>query len=47
MGGKGSVYYNRYLEICADALRVARKYAVKVVSMMEILSYKSNYPAFR
>ena len=47
LGGKGSVYYNRYMQLCADALLVARKHAAKVVSMMEILSYMSNYPAFR
>lgn len=47
MGGKGSRYYNRYMQLCSDALRVARKHAAKVVSMMEILSYMSNYPAFR
>lgn len=47
LGGKGSAYYNKYMQLCADALRVARKHAAKVVSMMEILSYMSNYPAFR
>ena len=47
MGGKDSMYYRRYIELCANALRVARKNVAKVVSMMEIMSHMSNYPAFK
>jgi hypothetical protein len=47
MGGRQSRYFQKYLDLCAAAFRVARRHGAKVARMMEIMQFKSNYPAFR
>lgn len=46
MGGLDSDDYRKYSQYCADAFRVARHHVSQVVSMMEIMTFHSNYPAF-
>lgn len=47
MGGLKSPYYAEYASLCTQALLCARKSSQDAVSLMEILTYKSNFPAFR
>lgn len=49
MGGLESPYYAEYASLCTRALACARAKpcADAAVSLMEILAYKSNFPAFR
>lgn len=47
MGGLSSPYYADYVSLCVEALSCARKCSKAAVVMMEILTYKSNFPAFR
>lgn len=46
MGGFGSPDYEKFVNLTADAFKAARKHAHEIVSLMEILSFNSNYPAF-
>ena len=47
MGGRDSEYYREYTSLCVDALRVARTHAEPITWLMEIMSHRSNYPAFK
>ena len=46
MGGSGSPDFEQYTRQCTEALLIARKYYSQVKGLMEIMSYKSNYPSF-
>jgi phosphatidylinositol 4-kinase len=46
MGGLHSPDYEKYVKLTTDAFRAARKYTSEFLGLMEILAYKSNYPAF-
>eukprot|EP01038_Epipyxis_sp_PR26KG_P015739 gene15739-21306_t len=47
MGGRTSPDYELYSKLCLDALLVARKHEKQVSTLMEIMTFKSNYPAFK
>jgi phosphatidylinositol 4-kinase B len=47
MGGVRSHYYEEYVSRCIMALKEARRHAEQMCVLMETMSYKSNYPAFR
>jgi hypothetical protein len=47
MGGIKSADFKEYTKQCTDALKVARKHAKQVKTLMEIMTYHSSYPAFR
>lgn len=47
MGGRLSPYFKKYKQLCVDALLEARKHADELIALMEIMSFKSNYPAFK
>ena len=47
MGGVNSAYFNEFCKLCTKAFMVARKHAYSVIQMMEIMTFQSNYPAFR
>ena len=49
MGGLQSKHYTRYVELCVKALACARQPAAAdgAAALMEILTHKSNFPAFR
>ena len=47
MGGLRSAYFEDYVSRCTAALKEARRHAEAVCVLMEIMSYKSNYPALR
>lgn len=46
MGGLHSPGYEKFVTLTTDALRAVRKYTNEFLGLMEILAYKSNYPAF-
>ena len=46
MGGLKSPGYEKFVKLTTDALRAVRKYTNEFLSLMEILTYKSNFPAF-
>jgi len=46
MGGLDSPGYARFVTLTTQALRAVRKYTNEFLGLMEILAYKSNYPAF-
>ncbi|CAK9252177.1 unnamed protein product [Sphagnum jensenii] len=47
IGGTKSQYFQEYCDACTAAFLTARKHAHAVSRLMEIMSYRSNYPAFR
>jgi phosphatidylinositol kinase/protein kinase (PI-3 family) len=47
MGGKKSDHFALYVKLCTQALIEARNHSEAVVTMMEIMLYKSSFPAFR
>lgn len=47
MGGQKSPHYAEYVDLCVQAMSCARRVSDGAVAMMEILTYKSNFPAFR
>lgn len=47
MGGRKSEVYDTYLQLCGQCLSALRKHTDALCSMMEIMAYESNYPAFR
>jgi phosphatidylinositol 4-kinase len=47
MGGLKSKLFEKFVRLCQDTFRVARKHARAVTRLMEIMSFQSNYPAFR
>jgi phosphatidylinositol kinase/protein kinase (PI-3 family) len=47
MGGRDSAYFSDYRQLCIDAMIAARKNSDELVTMMEIMFFQSNYPAFR
>jgi len=47
MGGLNSPHYLEYQDLCVRALAAARKESEGAVALMEILTHKSNFPAFR
>jgi hypothetical protein len=47
MGGRASSYFTDYKALCKSALIEVRKHSEAVVIMMEIMTYKSSFPAFR
>jgi phosphatidylinositol 4-kinase A len=46
MGGMNSPGYQKFVTLTTEALRAVRKYTNEFLGLMEILAYKSNYPAF-
>lgn len=46
MGGINSTGYQKFVALTIDAMRAVRKYTNEFLGLMEILAYKSNYPAF-
>jgi len=47
MGGMNSSLFQQYERLCYDALVVAREHVEEVLCLMEILTHRSNYPAFK
>jgi len=47
MGGRSSKWFGEYRKRCVQAMLTARKHSRQVMSLMEIMQYQSNYPAFR
>jgi hypothetical protein len=47
MGGRKSADFAEYTRQCTAALLVARKHAKQVKTLMEIMTFHSNFPAFR
>lgn len=47
MGGPLSYRFAQFTESCTQALLAARKHAQELITMMEIMQYQSNFPAFR
>lgn len=47
MGGLQSQHYAEYVRLCFEGLLCARNCYADVVALMEILTHKSNFPAFR
>jgi phosphatidylinositol 4-kinase len=47
MGGLQSQHYAEYVRLCVEGLLCARNCYADVVALMEILTHKSNFPAFR
>lgn len=46
MGGPNSAGYQKFVALTTNALSAVRKYTNEFLGLMEILAYKSNYPAF-
>lgn len=46
MGGLHSPGYEKFVALTTQAMRAVRKYTNEFLGLMEILAYKSNYPAF-
>jgi phosphatidylinositol kinase/protein kinase (PI-3 family) len=47
MGGKLSPLTAQYLQLCTAALSAARKHSDMLLGLMEIISYKSNFPSLK
>lgn len=47
MGGPNSPYFEEFCKLCTKAFLVAREHAYSVIQLMEVMSFQSNYPAFR
>jgi phosphatidylinositol kinase/protein kinase (PI-3 family) len=47
MGGVSSELYQQYKQRCIQAFSAARKYAKEAITMIEIMQFHSNFPAFR
>ena len=47
MGGLNSSLFGQFENLCYEALVVAREHVEEVICLMDILTYKSNYPAFK
>lgn len=47
VGGRDSAYFREYTELCVQALQVARTHAEPITLLMEIMSHRSNFPAFK
>jgi phosphatidylinositol kinase/protein kinase (PI-3 family) len=47
MGGLSSPHYQKYRDLCISAFRVAREHNREVEGLMNIMTYESNYPAFK
>jgi phosphatidylinositol kinase/protein kinase (PI-3 family) len=47
MGGVSSELYQQYKQRCIQAFTAARKYAKEAITMIEIMQFHSNFPAFR
>ena len=47
MGGRSSSFFTDYATLCTQALTEIRKHAEAVIILMEIMTHKSSFPAFR
>jgi hypothetical protein len=47
MGGRSSSFFQDYHTLCVQALTEIRKHAEAVIILMEIMTHKSSFPAFR
>jgi phosphatidylinositol kinase/protein kinase (PI-3 family) len=47
MGGPDSAYFEEYKRRCISAFKVARSQAAFVVMLLELMTFKSNFPAFK
>ena len=47
MGGERTEYFAMYKQLCVDCLMCAQKHADSLISLMEIMSYRSGFPSFR
>ena len=47
MGGRFSADFAEYARLCTRCMLAARKQAVPMLTLMEIMFDQSNYPAFR
>ncbi len=47
MGGRFSAFFVDYAKLCTQALLVARRHCDAICTMMEIMQYHSNFPAFK
>jgi hypothetical protein len=47
MGGRSSSSFQDYHTLCVQALTEIRKHAEAVIILMEIMTHKSSFPAFR
>jgi phosphatidylinositol kinase/protein kinase (PI-3 family) len=47
MGGRFSSYFADYVKLVAQSLIVARRHCDAICTMIEIMQYHSNFPAFK
>ena len=47
MGGRSSSFFSDYTTLCVQALTEIRKHSEAVIILMEIMTHKSSFPAFR
>jgi len=47
MGGETTEYFAMYKQLCVDCLMCAQKHADSLISLMEIMSYRSGFPSFQ
>jgi phosphatidylinositol 4-kinase B len=47
MGGMKSKLFAEYRQRCIQVFNVARRHAKQVITLLEIMQYHSNYPAFK
>jgi ABC-type transport system involved in cytochrome bd biosynthesis fused ATPase/permease subunit len=47
MGGQSSELFQQYKQRCIQAFTAARKHAKEAITMLEIMQFHSNFPAFR
>jgi dihydrodipicolinate synthase/N-acetylneuraminate lyase len=47
MGGRDSAYFQEYLRLCVEAFLEARRHSEAVITLMDIMFYESNFPAFK
>jgi len=47
MGGRESQHYSNYVRLCTEAFRAVRAHSKPVLTMIEIMKEKSQFPSFR
>ena len=46
LGGRNSALYSEFVDLVRDGFQAARKHASELITLLEIMNYRSNYPSF-
>lgn len=47
IGGRDSANFKYFISICVDGAKVIRQHTDTIMTMIEVMSYKSKFPCFQ